>query len=137
MKNFIFASILTFVFCFMAFSLLASTSTGLPDDFNTIFSTFAALVAVIPILTEAVKKLIGVSAETPNWIVQTMSWVVGLAVSLVGYFFNLGFLADKIWYEALLYGFAASLAANGVADTKLIEWVFNLFVSNRKEEPKG
>lgn len=128
MKNFI-SRLLVFAF-FMLFSapiLFAQDGSGELPEPASAFATFTALVAVIPIVTEFLKKLLGKTSVTPDWAVQALSWIVGLVISLFGYFFNLGFLAEATWYMALLYGFGASLAANGIADTKIIEWIFSLF----------
>ena len=95
-----------------------------PTDFTGVFATFAALVAAIPFVVQLVKKLIPNASSTA---VQIVSWVVGIAVTMFGWVFNLGFLAGLDWYIALLYGLGASLAANGVFDTGLIEWVLSLF----------
>ena len=40
---------------------------------------------------------------------------------------------DVSWDIALLYGFGASLVANGVADTGLVQWVIGLFRKKREE----
>ena len=42
-------------------------------------------------------------------------------------------MSDVSWDIALLYGFGASLVANGVADTGLVQWVIGLFRKKRKE----
>ncbi len=97
-------------------------------DFTAFFATFGTLVAAVPIVMEFLNKLFGKTSETPNVLVQVLSWIVGLIMTMFGWFFNLGFLADITWQYALLYGFGVSLAANGVADTKIIQWIFSLFI---------
>lgn len=109
--------------------LLAQDVSGEdPGEFENVFTTFVALVAAIPVVVEFLKKLFRVTSETPNWIVQLLSWGVGIVMTLFGWYFNLGFLESLTWYWAIIYGFGASLAANGVADTKIIEWIFSLFI---------
>ncbi len=95
--------------------------------FETAFTTFVALVAAIPVVVEFLKNLFGKTKATPNWLVQVFSWGTGIVMTMFGWFLQLGFLGGLTWYWALLYGFGASLAANGVADTKIIEWIFSLF----------
>jgi hypothetical protein len=99
------------------------------------FSTFILLVAIVPIVTEALKKMLGVYKYTPDLLIQILSWSVGILLALFGWWVKLGFLADLLWYQALLYGFGASLAANGVADTKLIQKIIELIISflNKKK----
>lgn len=125
---------------FMVFAIMLLTSVTLfaqevvdttqiqVTDFTAFFATFAALVAAIPVVTEFLKNILGKTSETPNAIVQVLSWVVGILLAMFGWWFKLGFLQGIEWYYALLYGFGASLAANGVADTKIIQWIFSLFV---------
>lgn len=91
------------------------------------FATFTGLVAAIPIIVEFLKNLFGKTSETSNTIVQILSWLTGIVVTLIGWYFKLGFLVELEWWMALLYGFGASLAANGVADTKLIQAIISLF----------
>ena len=95
--------------------------------YESAFTTFVALVAAIPIVVESLKNLFGKTKETPNWLVQLLSWGTGMIMTMFGWSLNLGFLEGLTWEWALIYGFGASLAANGVADTKIIEWIFSLF----------
>lgn len=108
--------------------LFAQDGSGeIPGAFETAFTTFVALVAAIPVVVEFLKNLFGKTKETPDWLVQLLSWVTGLIMTIFGWYFNLGFLSEVTWYWALVYGFGASLAANGVADTQIIQWIFSLF----------
>ena len=102
-------------------------SGGTPGPFETAFTTFVALVAAIPVVVELLKNLFGKTKATPDWLVQGLSWGTGIAMTMFGWGLHLGFLDGLTWYWALIYGFGASLAANGVADTKIIEWIFPLF----------
>lgn len=102
-------------------------STEPPFGFDTVFTTFVALVASIPVVVEFLKAMFKVNDQTPSWVVQLLSWGTGLIMTIFGWYFNLGFLSEVTWYWALVYGFGASLAANGVADTQIIQWIFSLF----------
>ena len=102
-------------------------SEEIPRSFDTVFTTFVALVASIPVVVEFLKNLFGKTKATPDWAVQVFSWGTGIIMTMFGWFLHLGFLDGLTWYWALIYGFGASLAANGVADTKIIEWIFSLF----------
>lgn len=81
-------------------------------DYEAAFATFASLVAAIPFVVQAIKKLIP-SIESSSLATQIVSWVTGLVVTMIGW--------------ALLYGLGASLAANGIFDTGFIEWFIGLF----------
>jgi len=131
MKNFIKH---LWVLAFMLISSVTLFAQGVGEipvpleNYAEAFATFAALVGVIPIVTEFLKRILGANSTTPNALIQTLSWVVGIVLTMFGWWFQLGFLQGIEWYSALLWGFGASLAANGVADTKIIQWIFSLFV---------
>lgn len=119
------------VMLFTTTMLFAQTETTTTIAYADAFTTFASLVAIIPVVFEFLKKLFGKSGSTPNLLVQILSWVTGIAIAMFGWYFELGFLASVQWYWGLIYGFGASLAANGVADTKILTWVFSLFSKNK------
>jgi len=115
-------------------TLLAQEVTGAAvtvNEFTDFFTTFAALVAAIPVVVEFIKKLFKFNESTPKFLVQFVSWVIGILLTMFGWWFKLGFLIDIEWYYALMYGFGASLAANGIADTKIIQWIFTLFIKKK------
>jgi len=92
------------------------------------FETFAALVAIIPIVVEILK---GLFKPAPGLWTQVFSWVVGMLLTfgvwLLGNFAGIGFLVNVPWWLMLLNGFGACLASNGVFDTGLVEWLLGLF----------
>lgn len=93
-------------------------------EFTEIFATMTALVAAIPVVTQAIKKII--NKDLPSWVNQVLSWGVGIVLCMFGWFFDLGCLDALNWWQALLVGFGTSLAANGVFDISLIKWILNL-----------
>ena len=125
---------LSVVFIFMLlstavlFAQTGDTAPELPDNLFEVFTTFLTLVAVIPVVMEFLKTILKKTEHTSDTLVLILSWVTGIVVTMFGWFFQLGFLAGIEWYYALLYGFGASLAANGVADTKIIQWIFSLLI---------
>lgn len=128
MKTFMKGLMLIMIMLLPTTLLFAQDGTGeTHGDFETAFTTFVALVAAIPVVVEFLKNLFGKTKATQDWLVQLLSWVTGIAMTMFGWFLNLGFLEGLTWYWALIYGFGASLAANGVADTQIIQWVFSLF----------
>lgn len=98
-------------------------------DFGAAFQTFAALVAFIPMCVGVFKKIF--VDGTHSLIIQIFSWCVGIVISMIGWGLHLGFLAGLTWYIALAYGFAASLAANGVADTGIIQAILAIFIPKK------
>lgn len=129
MKNFLKpVGLVTLLLLLIPVALFAQTgidSSGV--NYDSAFATFVSLTAAIPVVVEFLKRLLGKTKATPNWLVQVFSWIVGIILALVGWVFHLGFLAGIDWYWAIIYGFGATLAANGVADTKIIQWIFSLF----------
>lgn len=97
-------------------------------DYSSAFTTFASLVAIIPFVVEGIKKIF--KSISPI-VIQIISWVTGIAVTMFGWAFHLGFLNGLEWWQALLYGLGVSLAANGIFDTGLIEWIVGLFAKKK------
>ncbi len=94
------------------------------SDFSGMFQTFAALVAIIPFFVEAIKKLMPLASSK---VIQIVSWIAGIALTMLGWYLHLGFLADLTWYHAVFYGIAASLASNGIFDIGIISGFIGLF----------
>ena len=93
------------------------------------FGTLAALVAIIPFVVELFKKAI---PKASRLVVQIFSWVIGLVITFVAWWFGLGFLAGLSWWMMLIYGFGASLVANGVFDTGLVSSIIGLLFGKKK-----
>lgn len=100
-------------------------------DYDAVFLSLSAIVAMIPLMVEIVK---GFFPSMEGIVTQIVSWVVGIGITMFGWWQHLGFLDGIEWYIALLYGLGSGLAANGIADTGLIEWVIGLF--RRKSKAK-
>ncbi|WP_303019629.1 hypothetical protein [Parabacteroides goldsteinii] len=100
-------------------------------DYDAVFLSLSAIVAVVPLIVEIVK---GFFPGMEGIVTQIVSWVVGIGITMFGWWQHLGFLDGIEWYIALLYGLGSGLAANGIADTGLIEWVIGLF--RRKSKAK-
>lgn len=98
-------------------------------DLASAFSTFASLAGFIPVVVATFKKTLG--QNVPPIVTQIFSWVVGIIITMVGWWLKLGFLASLEWYIVLAYGFAASLAANGVANTGLLEGLLTMFMPKK------
>lgn len=103
---------------FIALPLMAAGDGGFSPD--SLFVSFVALVAGIPMVVELVKS---VFKPENKRVIQIISWITGVAVTMFGWWLNLGFLEGLIWWNALAIGFFASLAANGIYDTGFYEWL--------------
>ena len=90
------------------------TGTEPGTDYDAVFASLAAIVAMIPVIVEGIKALF---PKMPSWLSQVLSWVIGIAVCMFCWWQDLGFLSGLDWYIALLYGLGSGLGANGIADT--------------------
>lgn len=101
-------------------------------DYDAMIGTFAGFAAGVVVLTEGLK---GLFPNMKGWVTQIVSWCVGIAGTMLLWWLDAGFVSDVQWYIALLYGFGASLVANGIADTGLVQWLIGLIV--KKSESKA
>ena len=101
-------------------------------DYDTMIGTFAGFAAGVVVLTEGLK---GLFPKMSGLVTQIVSWCVGIAGVMLLWWLDAGFVSDVQWYIALLYGFGASLVANGIADTGLVQWLIGLIV--KKSEGKA
>ena len=106
--------------------VLAQDGIVIPPEIGDFLGlgTFAALVAVIPVVVEIFKKLFPKMSSLGT---QIFSWGIGLIITVAAWAFNFGFLAGMEWWVMLLYGAGASLSANGVFDTGLITKILGVF----------
>lgn len=129
MKKFVCLLVL-FLFSFVSATFAAVTGdVGGAVDYVSVFATFASLVAAIPFVTEALNGLLRITSPVAR---QIISWLVGALLAMFAWWLGLGFLDGALWWVALMYGLAASLAANGVFDTGLIEWLVGLIIKRKK-----
>lgn len=102
----------------MMLPLIAFGASDSYEDIENPFTSFLALSAAIPLIAEVVIKLI----KPPSGVwTQIVSWIIGIGVTMFGWWFSLGFLSGMLWWHALIVGLCASLAANGIWDTGLYE----------------
>lgn len=101
-------------------------------DYDGMIATFAGFSGMVVLLTEGIKSLF---PKMSGLVTQIVSWCVGIAVVMLLWWLDAGFVSDVQWYIARLYGFGASLVANGIADTGLVQWLIGLIV--KKSEGKA
>ena len=121
-------SIFSFFLCIPVMAEVLPESDPGGVDYGAVVGSLAAIVAVIPVIVEAVK---GFLPKMPSIVIQILSWIVGIGICMFGWWQHLGFLDGLDWYIALLYGLGSGLAANGIADTGLIQWIIGLFASKK------
>lgn len=94
---------------------------------NDLIIFIMGLITTITLATESVKRVIEEKTKLNGRVVQILSWVLGIGLTLVAQFFDLSFLAELDSSSAALYGFGASLASNGLYDSKIFQRIFSLF----------
>ena len=124
------------LFCIFSFSLCIPAMSQVVSDggsanYEAVFMSLAAIVAVIPVGVEVIK---GFFPKMPSALIQIASWLVGIGICMFGWWQHLGFLNGLEWYIALLYGLGAGLAANGIADTGFVQWIIGLFASKKNKK---
>ena len=119
MKKLILFFVLMLGFVSAAFAQTGEVAIG--TDYDSMIATFAGFAGCVVLLTEGIKALF------PK--------MEGLAAAMLLWWLDAGFVADVEWYIALLYGFGASLVANGIADTGLVQWLIGLIT--KKTESKS
>jgi len=87
------------------------------DGTDSIYVNFAGLVVATPVISEWIIETV----KAKKFLAQFISWVIGIVLSLVGWWLNLGFLAGLLWWHVVLVGVAVSLAANGVWDIDVLK----------------
>lgn len=114
---------------FMLFVIAIPTFASDGAQVDSVFLSFAALVAGIPFIVEGVKSFL---KPKNRLFIQILSWLTGIAVTMFGWWLSLGFLDGLLWWNALIVGAFASLAANGVYDTGIYEWLLKALGITKK-----
>jgi len=96
--------------------------------YDAVFVSIASLVLAVPIIVEFLKDKLGLN----GLVVQILSWVLGIALSFLGYFAGLGMFADMSILGTVLTGVGVGLVSNGVADTGIVEWLLTLIKFKKK-----
>ena len=122
------------MFFALTLGLVSTVMAGTGDaqasvDYDGMIATFAGFAGCVVVLTEGVKALF---PKMEGLLTQVVSWAVGLVAAMLLWWLDAGFVADAEWYVALLYGLGASLVANGIADTGLVQWLIGLIAKRVK-----
>lgn len=122
----LFGIMVSFAICLPALAVVAGSSEVAVEtpDYNAVFLSLSALVATIPFVVEIVK---GFFPSLKGIWTQVVSWLVAIGLCMFGWWQHLGIFDGIEWYIALLYGLGSGLAANGIADIGLVQWVIGLF----------
>ena len=106
---------------------LVASAVGFAEAPEMTSSVLVFMLAVIAVV-EAFKAWGNLSG-----LVQIVSWGTGMVFAFAFWWLEFGIFAGIEWYITVVYGIAATLAANGIADS---EWLSNLIglVLNRNKK---
>ena len=118
---------------FIAVALIFATPAMAANDpdpgsgnWLEILQSFAALAVALPLVVDFFKS----KFKMQGLPLQILSWAIGIVVSFIAWFLNLGMFAGMIWWHVLAVGIGVSLASNGIADTGLIRAILAIFGIN-------
>jgi len=106
------------------------------DNYGVFFATYLGIAGVATFLGEPVIRLLKL---TVKWQKVAVVSVLAIAVSLFGQFANVGYLADSLWWQTLIWGATAAAAAAGVRSSNLlfiksvVDFIIDLII---KKEPE-
>ena len=83
------------------------------------FVSFGAVLLATYAITNLIKNLLPAAP-------QVVAWAIGIILSVLGWFLELGIFVDMTWYFAIATGFLISLAANGIYNSEWLETAWNL-----------
>lgn len=114
-----------------AFGQTTAPEVATAPDFVDYFTSFAAFVAVVPFIVEGFKRAFKTSK---GWINIAISWITGVAVALIAHFLALGLFGEFTLVQALVTGFGASLASNGIFDSGVVTKILELLIPKLKRK---
>lgn len=107
-----------FTFFLVMPTLMAATGGELTTgDITEHFATVSGIVALTVTFTEIIKRWLGAYDN----FARAVSWITGFIVSYAGWLMNAGLLDNLQWWQVLIYGFGASLAANGLFSIPVVK----------------
>src|SRR5690606_35771824 len=97
-----------------------------PGEYIALFDSLEGIVILMSIVTPLLTNLINSFAKLTGKAVQILSWVTGLLLALLGYYFNLGMMSGIEIWQALLIGLGAGLVSNGLFDIGLVKSILKM-----------
>jgi hypothetical protein len=87
------------------------------DNYGVFFGTYLGIAGVATFLGEYVIRLLKVTVKF--WKV-TLVVLLAVGISFLGNWINVGYLAEALWWETLLWGVLSAAAAAGLRSTNLL-----------------
>ena len=98
-------------------------------NFFESFATFGSIAAMHDFIVELIVKTFKIEK---SWLKQLVSWVIPIAVAIVGFVLNLGMFAQfggmtewQGWVYTVLVGLGMGLTSNGIFDIELVKSLLN------------
>ena len=98
-------------------------------NFFESFATFGSIAAMNVFIVELIVKTFKIEK---SWLKQLVSWVIPIAVSIVGFVLNLGMFSQfgglgewQGWVYTVLVGLGMGLTSNGIFDIELVKSLLN------------
>lgn len=92
-------------------------------DYAVDLATIPGVIALILLLTGWVKTVLKLEGNIVQWV----SHGIGLILSLVCYFFDIGIYAEMTFLLAILTGILCTLSANGAFTYDKVKYILSLF----------
>ena len=117
-----------FVLVLMLFSsvMIFAQEPEIPGDWgdvvvnlNSWFASLAGLAGITVFVAAFINKVIFKFVKT--WKKQLIAELVAVLLAVGSSIANFGFLADAVWYVAILYGVGAGLVSNGFFDVPTVK----------------
>jgi len=87
------------------------------NNYGVFFATYLGIAGIAMFLGEFVIRLLKLTQKTQKIIAI---WVLSVIVAFAGMLVNIGFLAEATWWETLIWGLFAGVAANGIWTSNLV-----------------
>ena len=100
-------------------------------DLSQYFVSLATIVPLAVLITEFLKLKLKIEK---NWLKQVTAWVISVVLCLFGMWLNLGILADVTVIQAVVYGVATGLVANGIFDLNMVQTLLAFLLSFLKKK---
>lgn len=109
---------------FAAFFALPIFSQDVPDSWQDLYDNYAAffgtylgIAGVAMFLGEYVIRLLKLTVKFQKVVVVVL---LSIGISFLASVINIGYLAESVWYETLLWGALSAAAAAGLRSTNLL-----------------
>ncbi len=129
-------------FCFVALtmcvvSVFAETSVSVEPSVPEFLTGFASFTGLVTVVVPAVVGFIASKLANPmnKWVSMWVTAVVGVVVTLFGWWMNLGFPpADASIWVVVIDALFVALASTGIVSVVTSEWLAKLFGGKVKKE---